>query len=281
MLLYTVRVRLLPAAQQAICMLSEAGDRRGDQLEQLASVPYSGFTTTSLAVRNGSRGSDKSRALNAEHCRSNKTYNLLQLLMSQIRPAGSKKKDWFAYECLFASCHLVPFKMHSVLEDLNLIENAVRHLRLGLEDRSLGCPTCKPLLPVLKMCEACDYCQPGLHDQKWETKVGESNITDLLKPKGCDRQHLKDQEIRANLVVLLTERQVRKREKRSFIEDNFETGSIEALRLGATLDSKGLNGLHLLGGVDTDRRLALNWPTVQGCKDNMDKLLDTLLSSGS
>jgi hypothetical protein len=112
-----------------------------------------------------------------------------------------------------------------------------------------------------------------MHDQKWETKLGESNITDLLKPKGCDRQYLNDEEIRANLVVLLTERLVRKREWRSFIEDNFETGSIEALQLGATLDSKGLNGLHLLGGVGTDCRLALNWPVVQGCTDDMDRLL--------
>ena len=257
--IYVVRVKL---SAEALAMLRASGCADSLQLLGLVDRVYSGYTSKSLKERDAHRSGTSSRAGSAQ-ATSNRTVNTMYALLKKfgLNRKGTDKD--YEYEHLFGSCHLVPFKMHMVLEDIMLLENAVRYLLSLLKEPLLGCcPSCYE-----DPCVACLYCGDGLHDQRIEWLGAGSVITtyiDVSLPK----------DIKHRLIELLEVRQRRMQEWRAHLQE-FSVGHAGRVLRGHTKASDGTTGSLLTAGAE-DLQLSLYWP-VAAEFDEFSSMLECLV----
>lgn len=290
MLFYSVRVKLCPkvhamleatAAQTCVCNGSEDLARRcqpcnARRLLQLISYVYSGYTTKKMAERNANRHQNKSRALAPATAKSsNRTHNEMYfLLMDKFNLRRTAPERHFGYDTCMASCQLAPIDMHSMFEDINLCENAVRYLRIELLDPSLKCEDCGYDMKsgVTRLCAPCEYCKHGLFDQRIE--VEDTNVTPFITSHRVPGLSVDEQQLRLKHSIkrLLEKRAVRMHEWGEY-KRKFKGLDMSGVVRGVTRDTNGSTGIHLTEGIG-ECPLTIDWPAV----DRFGQLLRALQS---
>lgn len=276
MLFYSVRVKLCEkvsamlnaiAAQSCACGGSEDLKQRcrpcdARRLLQLTGYVYSGFTTKKMSERNANRHQNKIRALAPATIKSsNRTHNEMYfILMDKFNLRRTAPDKHFDYETCMASCQLAPIDMHSMFEDINLCENAIRYLRIDLADTSLKCKLCvrDEETGTTTLCDTCEYCSHGLFDQRIE--VEDTNVAPFLIAHRVPGLSVDQQQVRLkhNIKRLLEKRAVRMHEWGEY-KRKFKGLDMSGVVRGVTRDTNGSTGVHLTEGIG-GCQLSTVWP---------------------